>query len=82
MYQTYFMLKCLHDNKILKKIMTTLRCPNCQKPTTWQDNFYRPFCSERCKLIDFGEWANQNYKITGNLSDDTPFASQDLHSDE
>lgn len=56
--------------------MTTLRCPTCQKPTTWQDNLYRPFCSERCKLIDFGEWANQNYKITGNLSDDTPLTSQ------
>lgn len=56
--------------------MTTLRCPTCQKPTTWQDNLYRPFCSERCKLIDFGEWASESYKITGNLSDDTPLTSQ------
>lgn len=24
---------------------------------------YRPFCSERCKLIDLGEWANERYRV-------------------
>ncbi len=44
--------------------MTThLCCPRCNEPTTWQDNAYRPFCSERCKLIDFGAWANEEYAV-------------------
>ena len=40
-----------------------MKCPNCGKPTEWQDNPHRPFCSERCKLIDFGRWANEEYRV-------------------
>jgi endogenous inhibitor of DNA gyrase (YacG/DUF329 family) len=41
-------------------------CPTCKKPTTWtQENPYRPFCSKRCQLIDFGEWMKEVYKIPG-----------------
>jgi endogenous inhibitor of DNA gyrase (YacG/DUF329 family) len=40
-----------------------MTCPNCGKPADWQDNPYRPFCSERCKLIDFGRWANEEYRV-------------------
>jgi endogenous inhibitor of DNA gyrase (YacG/DUF329 family) len=40
-----------------------MRCPNCGKPANWQDNLFRPFCSERCKLIDFGRWANEEYRM-------------------
>jgi endogenous inhibitor of DNA gyrase (YacG/DUF329 family) len=39
------------------------KCPNCGKPVEWQDNPHRPFCSERCKLIDFGRWANEEYRV-------------------
>ncbi|MBP7782822.1 MAG: DNA gyrase inhibitor YacG [Acinetobacter sp.] len=42
---------------------TTLNCSRCGELTTWEDNQYRPFCSERCKLIDFGAWANEGYKL-------------------
>lgn len=41
-----------------------LTCPRCQQSTTWQNNPYRPFCSQRCKLIDLGAWASEEYKIT------------------
>lgn len=40
-----------------------MKCPNCGKPAEWQDNPHRPFCSERCKLIDFGKWANEEYRV-------------------
>ena len=41
-------------------------CPNCHAPNTYrQDNPYRPFCSSRCKLIDLGEWADENYRVGG-----------------
>jgi endogenous inhibitor of DNA gyrase (YacG/DUF329 family) len=41
-----------------------VKCPICQKKDTWhQDNYYKPFCSDRCKLIDLGEWANESRKV-------------------
>lgn len=45
---------------------TKLNCPTCKKIVYWTDEFpYRPFCSDRCRLIDLGEWANENHKIPG-----------------
>jgi len=41
------------------------KCPTCVKPIEWQDNPWRPFCSERCKLIDFSRWANEEYRVPG-----------------
>jgi endogenous inhibitor of DNA gyrase (YacG/DUF329 family) len=39
-------------------------CPQCGAPTPWSEsNPYRPFCSERCKLIDLGQWASEGYRI-------------------
>ena len=44
-----------------KRIVT---CPQCGSPSEFSpENKYRPFCSERCKLIDLGEWANEGYRI-------------------
>jgi endogenous inhibitor of DNA gyrase (YacG/DUF329 family) len=40
-----------------------MKCPNCGKTVEWKDNPARPFCSERCKLIDFGRWANEEYRV-------------------
>lgn len=40
-----------------------MKCPTCGQPAEWKDNPARPFCSERCKLIDFGRWANEEYAI-------------------
>lgn len=41
-----------------------VNCPQCGKPTPFtQDNKFRPFCSERCKLIDLGQWAQERYRI-------------------
>jgi endogenous inhibitor of DNA gyrase (YacG/DUF329 family) len=39
-------------------------CPNCGKSALWTpDNVWRPFCSERCKLIDLGAWATEQYRM-------------------
>jgi endogenous inhibitor of DNA gyrase (YacG/DUF329 family) len=39
-------------------------CPQCGKPALWDPaNRFRPFCSERCRLIDLGAWASENYRI-------------------
>jgi uncharacterized protein len=42
----------------------TVKCPTCSTPVTWNEKFpERPFCSERCKLIDLGAWASESYTI-------------------
>ena len=38
-------------------------CPLCRKEAVWQDNPFRPFCSERCKMTDLGRWAAEEYRI-------------------
>ncbi len=41
-----------------------VHCPQCHTAMRWStDNPYRPFCSERCKLIDLGQWATGAYRI-------------------
>ncbi|MDH4231275.1 MAG: DNA gyrase inhibitor YacG [Nitrospirota bacterium] len=40
-------------------------CPVCKNITTWEENPFRPFCSERCRLIDLGAWASEEYRIAG-----------------
>jgi uncharacterized protein len=39
-------------------------CPRCQKSVAWStENPFRPFCSDRCKNLDLGAWANEEYRI-------------------
>ena len=41
-----------------------MKCPRCGGAALFSpDNPWRPFCSERCKLIDLGQWANEGYRI-------------------
>ena len=41
-------------------------CPTCQKPVEWSEHSaWRPFCSERCKLVDLGAWVMEERRIPG-----------------
>lgn len=43
-----------------------VNCPTCDKLVEWTDEAeWKPFCSERCKLIDLGAWADESYSIAG-----------------
>jgi endogenous inhibitor of DNA gyrase (YacG/DUF329 family) len=42
-----------------------MKCPICGKKIIWQENPFRPFCSERCKIIDLGKWASGEYSLPG-----------------
>lgn len=43
-----------------------INCPTCGKKETWTpENKFRPFCSERCKLIDLGDWADEKHRVAG-----------------
>jgi endogenous inhibitor of DNA gyrase (YacG/DUF329 family) len=40
-----------------------IKCPRCGEETEYKGNPFRPFCSERCKLIDLGGWLSGTYRI-------------------
>ncbi len=43
-----------------------VRCPQCGEDAVYgPENPWRPFCSERCKLIDLGAWATDSYRVSG-----------------
>ncbi len=59
-----------------------VKCPRCHKSVKFSpDNPYRPFCSERCKLIDLGQWAEEKYSIPV-LESETDDASGINESDQ
>ena len=45
-------------------------CPQCGRAVPWTaESKWRPFCSERCKLIDLGDWAAEAYRIEADPPD-------------
>lgn len=61
------------------------RCPICSKPyavDSIADLPAFPFCSERCRLIDLGRWADGVYAIPVGEKRDGPSPSEDVESDE
>ena len=51
-----------------------VRCPQCGREAEWsKDNPFRPFCSQRCKLIDLGAWADESHRLP--VSDFSPMAA-------
>ena len=50
-----------------------VNCPQCGASVVWDaKNPYRPFCSERCKMIDLGAWATESYRVPVEEDDDAP----------
>ena len=43
--------------------MLVVKCPSCGEQAKYEGNEFRPFCSERCKLIVFGAWADEEYNL-------------------
>ncbi|MGE4241970.1 DNA gyrase inhibitor YacG [Ramlibacter sp.] len=58
-----------------------VRCPACRGDSVYgPDNPYRPFCSERCKSIDFGDWASERFTVPDPTPpDDIPFGDPKEH---
>jgi uncharacterized protein len=53
---------------IFFEFMPLVNCPTCEKLIEYSGNEFRPFCSERCKLLDFGAWADGEFAIPDNSS--------------
>lgn len=50
--------------------MREVTCPHCGKPVPWSpESRWRPFCSERCRLIDLGQWFAEEHAIPGEVAD-------------
>jgi endogenous inhibitor of DNA gyrase (YacG/DUF329 family) len=45
--------------------MLEIKCPRCGKKALWHGNSSRPFCSERCRQLDLGCWADEEYRLAG-----------------
>jgi endogenous inhibitor of DNA gyrase (YacG/DUF329 family) len=45
----------------MKKILVT--CPHCKKKFNYYDSQFKSFCSERCKMIDLGQWLTESYSV-------------------
>ncbi|SER17873.1 Endogenous inhibitor of DNA gyrase, YacG/DUF329 family [Amphritea atlantica] len=70
------------DNTDSHKKKPLVACPTCSKAQEWSTaNPFRPFCSERCKLIDLGAWADEAYQIPAEPSvDDYSSSFEDSES--
>jgi endogenous inhibitor of DNA gyrase (YacG/DUF329 family) len=47
-----------------------VKCPRCGTETAFEGNPFRPFCSERCKLVDLGKWISEGYRVPTTTSDE------------
>ncbi len=56
---------------------TLVKCPTCKREIEWSASDYRPFCSERCKLIDLGAWLSEKHAIPGNPAPEDPGQDDD-----
>ena len=62
-------------------MVTKVKCPTCEKSVEWNEQSqWKPFCSERCKLIDLGEWASDSHRIAGEeltpqMDDSDPYSN-------
>lgn len=65
---TFFSANQPYDN--LDETMR-VKCPKCGREVEYSGNEYRPFCSERCKLLDLGAWADEEYSLPAEPSEMT-----------
>ncbi len=56
---------------ILSCVAMKRRCPICRKPADSETNADFPFCSERCRLLDLGNWSSEKYVISNPVFDES-----------
>ena len=56
----------------------TVKCPTCGRSIEWSEQSpFRPFCSERCRIIDLGAWLSEKHAIAGSESPLEPDAPEE-----
>lgn len=64
------------------KEIKSKKCPHCGKPAAWENNPFRPFCSQRCRIIDLGNWASEKYRVPLSQSGGETIEEADLDRGE
>jgi endogenous inhibitor of DNA gyrase (YacG/DUF329 family) len=49
-----------------------VNCPTCHRELQWDTAPFRPFCSERCRLMDLGAWLSEQHAIPGDAAQEAP----------
>lgn len=57
--------------------LARVRCPSCRTEVRWEENPFRPFCSERCRTLDLGAWATERYRIPADEPAQPPGSEDD-----
>ena len=61
----------------------TVNCPQCGAKVKWTpENRFRPFCSERCKQIDLGAWAAEDYRVPSGETPDVNTPADDTRHED
>jgi len=56
----------MRETTAQNRIIQMVRCPVCRTIKRYDaSNPYRPFCSERCRMIDLGQWLEEDYRVAG-----------------
>lgn len=62
----------------MKNTLTQVPCPTCSKPVVWgKASPWRPFCSERCRLIDLGEWLEEKNAISEPIDENRGYPAEE-----
>jgi uncharacterized protein len=57
-------------------------CPICKKPTDSETDAEFPFCSQRCRLLDLGNWASEKYVVSEPAMDESDSGIPERDADE
>ena len=58
-------------------MLTHVKCPSCKQEAKWEENPFRPFCSDRCRTLDLGAWMSGRYRIPEQGDDTLPDDGED-----
>jgi uncharacterized protein len=62
----------------MKKIEVS--CPHCKKKFDYYSSEFRPFCSDRCRLLDLGQWLSESYAVEAKqLTEEELLTLEELH---
>jgi endogenous inhibitor of DNA gyrase (YacG/DUF329 family) len=64
-------------NKILK-----VKCPQCDTIFSYYESAFRPFCSDRCKMVDLGHWFEETYRVPEKEKSPNEFDIQEENENE
>ena len=76
------LLDAARNNKYVRKMQKKIKCTRCKQEIVWENNLHRPFCSEKCKLIDLDKWAEEKYRVPGEKINSDKIESEEDDDDE